>query len=468
MSWAGVFAVAAGAVGGAAGSIASQGLGIAIGQQSSFNWGQVGLAAIGGAVNFGVGQIPGLSGGSGFAGAEQAFARNAIGGFITNDIGVVTGLESPSQFNWAGIAESSIAAGVSAGVAGSSFGRSLGPVGDSLASNLAGGFAGAATTSLLSHTDFGSNLLNALPNAIGQTIGNAVAQGISNDNGGGSNGQAQAAPQAGGSNGGGGGQSSPITLPNGQVVDWVDYTPTSWANTGAPSQLKVDYYVWDDTANNGQGGDVLYQSSNVSARDLLVNGQSTAMQDIAQATTSSNITADQQARLQRDYSFLSGGQVTVNFTSNLNDPGAAGNASIKNYHDTINIDVTQPGYFNPDGSPDYLAVASTLVHEGQHGLDAVFYHEPNGPSGSATSGGLANIVSLDRRTEINAYGTQAIFDQAMGYTQAYNLVNGQLGVVLTPATANQVAEGSVKIVQTQLHNSYPNLIGPYSVPAWMK
>ena len=117
--------------------------------------------------------------------------------------------------------------------------------------------------------------------------------------------------------------------------------------------------------------------------------------------------------------------------------------------------------------PNYLEVAASLVHEGQHALDAVLYHQPSGPSGAATASGLATLVSEDRQTEQDAYGTEAIFDQAEVLPEPYLLVTGR-PVNLTPATADQVAEGSVKIVQNQLSVQYPKLIAPYSIPSWMK
>jgi hypothetical protein len=45
-------------------------------------------------------------------------------------------------------------------------------------SGMAGDIANAATRSLISGSDFGDNILQALPDMIGQTIGNAIADGI--------------------------------------------------------------------------------------------------------------------------------------------------------------------------------------------------------------------------------------------------------------------------------------------------
>ena len=60
-------------------------------------------------------------------------------------------------------------------------------------SGAAGVIAGAAARTLINGSDFGDNILRALP-SLGQTIGNAIAGGIDGDN---SAAQAQATPQAG-------------------------------------------------------------------------------------------------------------------------------------------------------------------------------------------------------------------------------------------------------------------------------
>jgi len=168
-------AVAAGAIGGAAGSIVSQGVGVATGIQSKFDWGAVGLAAIGGGVGAGLGvAIPGT-------GFGPTVLRGALGNAITQGIGVATGLQS--KFDWASVA----AAGVMAGVGNLVGGQiGVGAAGNTAMQNdilggvagMAGMIAGAATRSLISGTDFGDNILAMLPDVIGQTIGNAVADGI--------------------------------------------------------------------------------------------------------------------------------------------------------------------------------------------------------------------------------------------------------------------------------------------------
>jgi len=172
-------AVAAGAIGGAAGSIASQTVGVATGIQKSFNWGAVGMAAIGGAVGAGLGNV-GAFGSLGEVGG--AVARGVVGSIATQGIGVATGLQK--SFDWAGVA----AAGIGAGVM-SEVGDLIGVDPNAGPSNfhndllqgvagMAGLIANAATRSLINGSDFGDNIMKGLPATIGQTIGNMLAGGI--------------------------------------------------------------------------------------------------------------------------------------------------------------------------------------------------------------------------------------------------------------------------------------------------
>jgi hypothetical protein len=168
--------IAAGALGGAVGSIVSQGVGIAIGAQDKFSWASVGLAAIAGGVGAGLqGAIPG----SGFvAGAERGIA----GSVISQGIGLATGLQS--KFDWTGVAVAGIGGGVGAKFGGwaatpqSLGGLGLSGLGANLVGGVAGSIAGAATRSLITGTDFGDNILADLPTTIGNTLGNAIAGAI--------------------------------------------------------------------------------------------------------------------------------------------------------------------------------------------------------------------------------------------------------------------------------------------------
>lgn len=176
--------VLGGALAGAAGSAASQAFGVVTGIQDKFDWKAVAMGAISGAVSGAVGKIPFLKAGGGkFADFAKDIARGALASAVTQGIGVATGLQG--KFSWAGVA----AAGVGAGVTGA-VGRELGvkPLEENnlLSNHLklalatsAGAIASAATQSVIDGTDFGDNLLAALPDIIGGTVGNMIAHGVS-------------------------------------------------------------------------------------------------------------------------------------------------------------------------------------------------------------------------------------------------------------------------------------------------
>jgi hypothetical protein len=100
-------AVAA-AAGGAAGSVAGQAVAMAAGMQNSFDWSQVGLAAIGGAVGGALTGSAPLGGNA--ASLGNTVVRSAIGNAITQGIGVATGLQE--KFNWRGVAAAAAGSGV--------------------------------------------------------------------------------------------------------------------------------------------------------------------------------------------------------------------------------------------------------------------------------------------------------------------------------------------------------------------
>lgn len=103
--------IAGGVVGGAVGSMASQGFAVATGIQEKFSWKGVGLAAIAGGVGGAIGG-GGLFGETGLFGSGTAAtaARAAVGSAVTQGIGVATGLQS--KFDFAGVAAAGIGAGV--------------------------------------------------------------------------------------------------------------------------------------------------------------------------------------------------------------------------------------------------------------------------------------------------------------------------------------------------------------------
>ncbi|QNA82920.1 LysM peptidoglycan-binding domain-containing protein [Sphingomonas sp. So64.6b] len=189
--------IAAGAVAGAAGSIASQAVGVATGIQSSFSWKGVAIGAIAGAVGGGIGEFArGAAEAAKAGGALSAAgkignflargnflsgaARGVLGSVITQGISTLTGLQS--KFDWTGVAAAGIGGGIG-GALGAQFGAAgsdLAQIGQRIAINAASGLANAATRSLVDGTDFGDNLMAALPDIIGQTIGGYVGSEIVN------------------------------------------------------------------------------------------------------------------------------------------------------------------------------------------------------------------------------------------------------------------------------------------------
>jgi hypothetical protein len=169
---------AAGAIGGVMGSIASQGLGVATGLQDKFSWKGVAMAGISGAVSAGLGAAFPAGKLSTLASIGRGATFGAAGSALSQGIGVAVGLQK--KFNFSAVAAAGVAGGVGAGV-----GRALraGPLTDLSARNIAanaatsaaGAIANAATRSLINGTDFGDNMMAALPDIIGSTIGNLIA-----------------------------------------------------------------------------------------------------------------------------------------------------------------------------------------------------------------------------------------------------------------------------------------------------
>jgi YD repeat-containing protein len=112
---AGEMALAAG-IGGAVGSVASQGLAIATGLQDHFSWTNVGLSAVGAVATAGVGMYAKTS----YAGASllkgSVVTRAAVGNTLTQGLAVVTHLQD--DFSWRSVGSAAAAAGVSSYVGG--------------------------------------------------------------------------------------------------------------------------------------------------------------------------------------------------------------------------------------------------------------------------------------------------------------------------------------------------------------
>jgi YD repeat-containing protein len=177
-----------GAISGAAGSIASQAVGLATGIQEKFSFKGVALAALGGAVGGAIGP-KGLFGADGaFGGVKSSFLqgalRGAAGSALTQGIGVAVGLQK--KFDFAGVAAAGVGGGITASLAKTPLAKD-----NSLANHLthagaagASAIGNAAVRSLINGTNFGDNLIAALPDVIGSTIGNMVGFGVSGAAGG--------------------------------------------------------------------------------------------------------------------------------------------------------------------------------------------------------------------------------------------------------------------------------------------
>ena len=166
--------IAGGAIGGTIGSVASQGLAIATGMQRGFNWAGVAIGALSGAAGgaLGKGGLFGKATDGIRAGAFSTLSplvgsglRGLTANIAVQGIATATGLQS--KFDWAGVAAAGIGAGTGGWVGGGRF-----------VSTAASGLANAATRSLVDSTDFGDNIVAALPDVIAQTIGGFVEDRI--------------------------------------------------------------------------------------------------------------------------------------------------------------------------------------------------------------------------------------------------------------------------------------------------
>ncbi|WP_211473823.1 LysM peptidoglycan-binding domain-containing protein [Collimonas humicola] len=187
--------VVGGAVGGAAGAAASQAVLIAGGQQNGFNWTGIAMGAIGGAVAGGVMEYgPAMQGSSAFT---QGAVRGAITSVVSQGVEVATGLQS--HFDWRGVAATAIASGVSAGVSdsigrsqygddewakinqGSQAARSArfsDDLGQTLARGIGAGLAGGVASALVRGGSLQNKLPGILQDAVTSTIGNAIADQV--------------------------------------------------------------------------------------------------------------------------------------------------------------------------------------------------------------------------------------------------------------------------------------------------
>jgi hypothetical protein len=181
--WGGIFgnqpalvAVADAATAAAAGSVASQGVLIATGNQDHFSWKGVALAAIGGGISSFLPTTPfmtDIAKNLNLGDFGRAALNAGASSVVTQGIGVATGLQD--HFSWKGVAASAISAGVAkeAGIALSNVEGLNGTVGKALA-GLAGGVASAAVRG----GSISRQMPGILQDVIGNTIGNMIADNL--------------------------------------------------------------------------------------------------------------------------------------------------------------------------------------------------------------------------------------------------------------------------------------------------
>ncbi|HYD86005.1 MAG TPA: hypothetical protein VEA80_00880 [Vitreimonas sp.] len=158
-----------------------------------------------------------------------------------------------------------------------------------------------------------------------------------------------------------------------------------------------------------------------------------AIAQIERAALNPTLNPAELADLQASIDTLRSGGIQYRFEAIRNQPTAAGGAKTENGRSTITINPSAPTLFYSDGSVNIESLARFLVHEGRHVYDNQVYSLQNGPS---------NIDEV-RRTERNAYRTQAAYERAVGMV-SYT-VNPMTGatVPFSSATSNFAAERSV-------------------------
>lgn len=161
-----------GAIAGAAGSIASQALGVATGIQDQFSWTSVASSALAGGLG-GAGKL-GVGGSSIGSNAARAMVSNVL------SQGANIALGPQSKFSWASVAASGVGSFAGGKFGASKFGQAL--ASSSFASQIGAGtasaIANAATRTALGDGNFGDNIRAAIPDVIGQAIGGAIGRGL--------------------------------------------------------------------------------------------------------------------------------------------------------------------------------------------------------------------------------------------------------------------------------------------------
>jgi YD repeat-containing protein len=175
--------IAAAAIGGAVGSAVSQGVGIAIGQQSSFSWGQVALGAVGAAAGAELSSLGTYSTALSHVGITNALAQKvatqvingAAGAAISQGVGVVLGVQK--SFNWAGVAAAAVAAPIATYVGGA-VGTAVAGATNPMIGRIAGNFVGGLINQVAyqSVTNGKLNFAAIAADSFGNALGNGVVE----------------------------------------------------------------------------------------------------------------------------------------------------------------------------------------------------------------------------------------------------------------------------------------------------
>ncbi|WP_426000361.1 Ig-like domain-containing protein [Caulobacter sp. DWR1-3-2b1] len=170
-SWTAGGAFVGGMAAGAAGSLASQMVGVVTGVQDRFSWKGVAMAAISGGVGASIGRAVQL-GVFGTPGSMlSGVTSSAAGSVASQGIAMAVGLQD--RFDWSAVAMSAFEGGARTLIA------KWTPTSRSWANEAlkgaAAGIAGAAAESLINGSNFGDNLQRSIPSVIGNTVGNMIA-----------------------------------------------------------------------------------------------------------------------------------------------------------------------------------------------------------------------------------------------------------------------------------------------------
>lgn len=160
-------------LGAAAGSIASQGVAMAIGMQDKFDWGAVGVAALTAGVTKGIG------GGIGGTGPVDLAVRAAVSNVATQGINIIVGRQE--SFDWKSLAVAAITAPLAKMASdklGGGIDKAFNPDTNKFANDFARNMVGGVVRGAVSMAVYDSgkyDWANVAADAFGNALGNAVA-----------------------------------------------------------------------------------------------------------------------------------------------------------------------------------------------------------------------------------------------------------------------------------------------------